>query len=361
MEKKSRLSENEKPQSEPAPAPVSVASPTNDTSQAAQVIELMDAGKSSSEAVTTFVSGHAKGLKAADYNPSELYLPATGGLAYKDTAVVFMDGWGSLCKGIEINTGRNILMRVIRKDLLEPDGMKEFLGAIGDVGFNLVQDNILRLEELTSGRGGTPALIYPYLDLTLEQAAQSPKRPELQILISIMGKIIDGVAFAHQYKGLDGKLRRTFHLHLQPSNVLLSGDFKECRILGFGYSQIFRNVSGARRPRWQDPGMNPATMPPEFFSSQPGVIREKAAEIYSLGVLMYFIVTGDYPFVGPALLDYKVQHRTIHATPPKLVNPMAPNWLELIIMKCLEKDPDKRWDNATEIHNAFREGAKATK
>jgi serine/threonine protein kinase len=169
------------------------------------------------------------------------------------------------------------------------------------------------------------------------------------------------VAFAHQYKGLDGKLRRTFHLHLQPSNVLLSADFKDCRILGFGFSQIFRAISGARRPRWQDPGMNPISMPPEFFSSQPGVIREKAAEIYSLGVVMYFILAGENPFVGPALLDYKVQHRTVHATPPKLVNPAAPNWLELIIMKCLEKDPDKRWENATEIQKAFREGANQAK
>jgi len=360
LEKMSRSTENKKPQSASAPTPDPAAAPTNDTSQAAQVVELMDAGRSSSEAVTTFVSGHAKGIKAADYNPNELFRPATGGLAYKDTDLVFADGWGNLCKGIEINTGRKVLMRIIRKDLLEPESMKEFLGAIGDVGFNLVHDNILRLEELTSGKGGVPALIYPQLDLTLEQAAQSPKRPELETLISITGKIVDGVAFAHQYKGLDGKLRRTFHLHLQPSNVMLSSDFKECRILGFGYSQIFRAISGARLPRWQDPGMNPVTMPPEFFSSQPGVIREKAAEIYSLGVLMYFILVGEYPFEGPALLDYKVQHRTIHATPPKLANPAAPNWLELIIMRCLEKDPDKRWDNATEIQKAFREGANQT-
>jgi tetratricopeptide (TPR) repeat protein len=361
-EKISRSTENEKPQSAPAapPTPDSAGAPTNETSEAAQVIELLDAGRSSSEAVTTFVSGHAKGIKAADYNPSELFRPATGGLAYKDTDLVFADGWGSLSKGIEINTGRKVLMRIIRKDLLEPESMRDFSAAIGDVGFNLVHDNILKLEDLTSGSGGVPAFIYPLLDFTLEQTEQSPKRPELETLISITGKIVDGVAFAHQYKGLDGKLRRTFHLHLQPSNVLISADFKKCQILGFGYSQIFRAISGARRPRWQDPGMNPVTMPPEFFSSQPGVIREKAAEIYSLGVLMYFILAGEYPFMGPALLDFKVQHRTVHATPPKLVNPAAPNWLELIIMKCLEKDPENRWDNLMEIQKAFHEGANRT-
>ena len=83
--------------------------------------------------------------------------------------------------------------------------------------------------------------------------------------------------------------------------------------------------------------MNPATMPPEFFSSQPGVIREKARGNIFFGGFDVFHCDRSDPFVGPALLDYKVQHRTIHATPPKLVNPMAPNWLELIIMKCLEK------------------------
>ena len=106
--------------------------------------------------------------------------------------------------------------------------------------------------------------------------------------------------------------------------------------------------------------MNPATMPPEFFSSQPGIIREKAAEIYSLGILMYFAATGEYPFTGPTLLDYKLQHRTVHATPPKLVNPITPNWLEFIIMKCIEKDPDKRWGNVSEIQKTFRDGMNTT-
>ena len=344
-----------------APEPDSVAQPPDDPPQPAQVIQLIDSGRTSSDAVTTFVSGHAKGRKAINYDPNELFRPSTGGLAYKDTTVLAVDGWGSLSIGVEANTSRNVLMRIINKDLLEPDAMKDFLIAISDIGFNLVHDNILRLEERVSGRGGTPALIYQYSAITLENISESAKRPEFQNFLILMGKIIDAVAFAHQYRGLDGKLRRTFHLHLQPASVLLSEDLTDCRVSGFGYSQVFRNINGARQPRWQEPGMNPATMPPEFFSSQPGIIREKAAEIYSLGMLMYFAVTGEYPFVGPTVLDYKLQHRTVHATPPKLVNPITPSWLEFIIMKCIEKDPDKRWGNVSEIQKAFRDGMNTTR
>ena len=342
--------------SEPEPA----VPETSDASAAAQLIELMDIGKSSTAPVTTFVSSHAKGIKLTHYNPNELFVPATGGLAYKDTAVLLIDGWGNLCFGIEVKTGRNVLMRVFRKDLLEPNALDDFLRAIADVGFNLVHNNILRVEDRVSGPGGIQAIIYPYLAITLEQLIQSEKRPEFRVLQAMVYKIIDAIAFAHQYKGLDGRLRRTFHLHLQPAHILLSEDFKDCRVMGLGYSQMFRSLSGARQPRWQDPGMNPATMPPEFFAGRSGIIKEKAAEIYSLGILTYFIVTGEYPFPGPTLSEYKLQHRTVHVTPPTLVNPLVPDWLEAIIVKCLEKDPEKRWQSVTDIQQVFLEGMRTS-
>jgi len=52
---------------------------------------------------------------------------------------------------------------------------------------------------------------------------------------------------------------------------------------------------------------------------------------------------------------------TFPVTTPKLVNPITPNWFEFIIMKCLEKDPDKRWGNVSEIQKAFRDGMNTTR
>ncbi len=102
--------------------------------------------------------------------------------------------------------------------------------------------------------------------------------------------------------------------------------------------------------------MNPATMPPEFFRSRVGTIQERAADIYSLGAVMYFMVAGDFPYEGPSFDDYKFGHTKMNAAPTQLANPAVPDWLDRIILKCLEKDPDKRWDTVADMLEAFDEG-----
>jgi serine/threonine protein kinase len=176
-----------------------------------------------------------------------------------------------------------------------------------------------------------------------------------------MEKILDGLAYAHNYKGRDGKLRKTFHLHLQPSMIFVSEDFSRCQISGLGYSQIYRNLTRGKRPRWEEPGMNPATMPPEFFRTKPATIPERASEVYSLGALIYFTATGEYPFEGPAFDDYKFQHTRVFAAPPRLINSSVPDWLEPVILGCLEKEPQKRWSTVAEIQQAFKRGMASSK
>ncbi len=320
-----------------------------------QVVQIMDTSAPvSAEAVTTFVSGHARGRQTVEYKQTELFFPATGGLAYRDTELIFNDGWGKLSFGVEVRTSRNVLLRVFRKDLLDESAMKDFLKAVTEVGYNLAHDNILHLEEVVTGAGGSSGFIYPYMARTLEQVVQSGESLELEAVLGIISKIVDTLAYSHQYKGLDGKIRRTFHHHLQPSHVLVSRDLKDCRLTSLGFSQVFRTVTNARQPRWQDPGMNPATMPPEFFLSRGGIIKERAAEVYSLGILIHLAVTGQYPFDGPGLSEYKHQHRTLPPTPLRLLNPQAPIWLEQIVLKCLEKEPEKRWGSVTEIQREIR-------
>jgi len=107
--------------------------------------------------------------------------------------------------------------------------------------------------------------------------------------------------------------------------------------------------------------MNPCAMPPEFFRSKAGTIRERSADIYSLGVLIYFVATGEFPFEGPTVEDYKFQHNKIFAAPPRLIDPTVPDWLEPIILGCLEKDPEKRWDSVMEIRHALNRGMQSRK
>ena len=70
--------------------------------------------------------------------------------------------------------------------------------------------------------------------------------------------------------------------------------------------------------------------------------------------MIYLIVTGELPLRGPSLEDYKFQHGRVFPEPPRLVNPSVPDWLEAVILTCLEKDPGKRWNSVAELRKALR-------
>ena len=87
-------------------------------------------------------------------------------------------------------------------------------------------------------------------------------------------------------------------------------------------------------------------MSPEQVEGKPADGR---ADLYAFGLILYELVTGDVPFTGESTL--KVMYQRIQEKPksPKALNPDLPNWLVRLIMRCLERDPAARYQNAYEI------------
>ena len=87
-------------------------------------------------------------------------------------------------------------------------------------------------------------------------------------------------------------------------------------------------------------------MSPEQVEGKPA---DNRADLYAYGLILYEMVTGDVPFTGESTL--KVMYQRIQEKPksPKLIKPDLPNWLVRIIMRCLERSPDDRYQNAYEI------------
>lgn len=333
----------------PAPAPPR----RGDEGRGEQLVDLSEATPREERVpVTTFVSGFAK-RGAHHYQREELYLPAAGGFAYKDMELVSTDGWGRFHVALEVNTGRTVMMRIFSDEIMDPTFLKEFMREATQLALNIVHESILPVEETVTGPSGAQALVHPSLLRPVDQICASGRRPDVATVPYLALKILDGLGYAHNYQGLDGKLRRTYHLHLHPSQVFVNGDFEECRIASLGYSQIYRNLTRAAKPRYLEPGMNPETMPPEFFRARGARVQEKSSDIYSFGILLHYLLSGVFPFEGPSFEDYKFQHSKIYPAPVRLVNPETPEWLESIILKCLEKDPEKRWDSVAEMQTEF--------
>jgi len=186
---------------------------------------------------------------------------------------------------------------------------------------------------------GVPFIIMEYVSgWTLASAGARGERLDLNRICEIGQKIAEALGYAHQ--------RGVVHRDIKPANILITS----------------RETYGVERPKITDFGIaklteseatmtgkmlgTPAFMPPEQFTGAP---VDGRADIFSLGVVLYWLSTGEQPFPGEGLTAvlYKVVHT--EPIPPRKLNPSLPPRFESIILKCMEKDPAARYQSAEDL------------
>jgi len=154
--------------------------------------------------------------------------------------------------------------------------------------------------------------------------------------ISIAKQICDGLAEAH---GLG-----VVHRDLKPSNIMIDKD-GNARIMDFGIARSLqaKGITGA--------GVIIGT--PEYMSPEQAEAKEvdKRSDIYSLGVIFFEMVTGRVPFEGETPLSIVMKHKGEIPKDPKQFNPIIPDDLSNVILRCLEKDRAKRYQTAVEVRS----------
>lgn len=165
--------------------------------------------------------------------------------------------------------------------------------------------------------------------------------------LPIFKQICDGLEHAHR-AGI-------VHRDLKPSNILvreLEGDIPEVRILDFGTAEIQREVHGLEKQNFE-PGYvfgSPLYMSPEQCR---GLKLGPCSDIYSLGCLMYDVLTGSPPIeaddINEALL-HQIFKEPTHISATKYGDEV-PAMLQGIIMKSLRKDPAMRYQSAAELRS----------
>jgi serine/threonine protein kinase len=186
---------------------------------------------------------------------------------------------------------------------------------------------------------GVPFLVMELVDgRTLADALKTGERFTLDRVCEIGGQIAEALGYAHR--------QGVIHRDVKPANILLTS----------------REVYGAERPRITDFGIaklteneitntgqllgTPSFMPPEQFT---GATIDGRADLFSLGVILYCLATGEQPFPGETMtsVSYKVVHT--EPVPPSKLNPGVPQSLETVILKCLAKNPAERYQTGEEL------------
>jgi serine/threonine protein kinase len=180
---------------------------------------------------------------------------------------------------------------------------------------------------------------------TLENMMGKPM--PLDEMVRYTGEIASALDYAHE-KGI-------LHRDVKPSNVLIDRDRGGWSLLSdFG---LARMVEGTSHLTGSGVGVGtPQYMPPE--QGQGGKVDHRA-DIYSLGVVLYEMATGQVPFEAETPLAVVLKHITDPLPLPSSINPGVSGGVERVILKAMAKEPDSRFDSASEMADALREAVSA--
>jgi len=156
-------------------------------------------------------------------------------------------------------------------------------------------------------------------------------------VVEVVFKCAKALDYAHR-NGL-------IHRDIKPGNILFTAE-GDVRIVDFGVAQMAGNEEGQLK------GLvgSPSYMAPEQMRHAPASAQ---TDLYSLGVVMYELLTGKRPYYGENLS--KLVHQIIYATPPPLhrLRPDVPSVLEDVATKAIDKDPTKRYQSGVEFATAL--------
>ncbi|MGA3079847.1 MAG: serine/threonine-protein kinase [Terracidiphilus sp.] len=190
---------------------------------------------------------------------------------------------------------------------------------------------------------GLPFLVMEFVNgQTLDHAMKKGERLSLDRVCEIGQQIAEALGYAHR--------NGVIHRDIKPANILLTSaesyGFERPRITDFGVAKL---TAGEITSTGQMLG-TPAFMPPEQFT---GATIDGRTDLFSLGVILYWMATGEQPFPGETMTTVSYKIVNTEPVPPAKLNPAIPAALEGVILKCLEKNPANRYQTGEELAQAL--------
>jgi eukaryotic-like serine/threonine-protein kinase len=249
-------------------------------------------------------------------------------------------GMGVIYRARQLNLNRTVALKFIQPGLLaSSDALMRFQVEVHTAS-QLNHPNIVSLYE-TGEIGGQHYFSMSLVDggSLAEWSGRCEARDSdwIRRAVALLLKVAGAVHHAHQHAIL--------HRDLKPSNILMDAN-GEPHITDFGLAKVLGSDCGLTRT--ESIVGSPNYMAPEQASGHSHEVTT-AADIYSLGAILYHLLTGRPPFLAPTALE--TMRLVVEQPPvsPRKINPRVDANLETICLKCLRKDPQARYSSADEL------------
>ena len=237
----------------------------------------------------------------------------------------------------EIGLQRQVVVKVLPPEMAAGVNQDRFRREI-QLAARLQHPHIVPL--LTAGSAGD--ILYYVMPFIKGESlrAKLAREGELPVVEAarILREVTDALSYAHE--------EGVVHRDIKPDNVLISGE--HALVTDFGVAKAVSDSTGAGSLTSLGMALGtPAYMSPEQASGDPHV--DHRADLYSLGAMAFEMLTGQPPFSGPTPQSLLSAHVTKAPERISAIRAAVPPALEGIVMRCLEKRPADRWQQAREI------------
>jgi serine/threonine protein kinase/Tol biopolymer transport system component len=270
---------------------------------------------------------------------------------YEITAKIGAGGMGEVYRATDTRLGREVAIKVLPEELAQDEQRRQRLEREARAVSNLSHPRICALYDI-GHHEGLEYLVMEYLEgETLAGRLQRGPLP-LEDVLRFGVQIAEALAAAHR--------KNIVHRDLKPGNVMLTRT--GVKLLDFGLAK--ETVGGPADPQFT--AMQTMTTPLTAAGSIVGTFQYMAPEqlegravdarsdIFAFGCLLYEMLTGKRAFEGTSQASL-IAAILEHDPPPiSQLKPLTPPALDRVIRTCLNKDPDRRWQNAADLANELR-------